>query len=77
MADLYSKNRELFIKKYERDKLVALTNIQSREIRIMELEEEIERNRADIEAHNKLLASLDMNIKQQLEEIGKAKSEAK
>lgn len=75
MADLFSKNRELFIKRYERDKLVALANIQSREIRIMELEEEIGRNKADIEAQKKVLDSLDANIKQQLEEIEKEKKE--
>ncbi len=73
MADLFSKNRELFIKRYERDKLVALSNIQSREIRIMELEEEIDRNKADIEAQKKLLETLDMNIKQQLAEMEKNK----
>ena len=59
MPDLFPTNRNLFIKKYERDKLVALSQIQSREIRIMELEEEIQRCRMDIEAQNKLILQLD------------------
>lgn len=69
---MHSTNRNLFIKRYERDKLVALANIQSREIRILELEEEIDRNRADIEAQNRLLAELDKNIQQQLDEMAKS-----
>jgi hypothetical protein len=39
----------------------------------MELEEEIDRNKADIEAQKKLLETLDMNIKQQLAEMEKNK----
>jgi hypothetical protein len=54
---------KILIKKSERDKLVALASIQSREIRIMELEEEIERNKADIVAQHKVLAALEEKIK--------------
>jgi len=71
MADIHKKNRDLFIKKYERDKLVAQANIQSREIRILELLDEIERNKDDIEAQNKVIRDMDFNINQQKEEIAK------
>lgn len=71
MADLFDTNRQLMIKKYNRDKMVALAQIESREIRIMELEQEIERNRADIVAQNILVASLETEITKQQEEIQK------
>lgn len=73
MADLFSTNRALFIKKYERDKLVALANVQSREIRIMELEEEIIRNRNDITAQYKVIEEMEKNIQLQYLEIEKDK----
>jgi hypothetical protein len=77
MADTHSKNRKLFIMRYERDKLVAMSQIQSREIRIMELEEEIERCRADIVAQNKLIGDLNKNIQQQQAELEKEKPKEK
>jgi septal ring factor EnvC (AmiA/AmiB activator) len=71
MADLFSRNRNLFIKKYERDKLVALSQIQSHEIRIIELEEEIERCHKSVDAQKKVLEELEKNIKLQHQEIEK------
>jgi hypothetical protein len=71
MADIYSKSRELSIKKFERDKLQLLCNIQSKEIRVMELEEEIERCRIDIEASREKIAEFDYNIRLQKEEMAK------
>ena len=76
MADLYSTNRQLFIKRYERDRLSAQVQIQSREIRIMELLEEIDRQKADIEAQHKVIAECDKNIKIQLAEMEKEKEKA-
>lgn len=66
MADISSKNRNLIIKRHEYAKLVALSNIQAREIRIIELEEEIERNHNDVNAQRKVIAEAEANIKQQL-----------
>jgi hypothetical protein len=77
MGDLFSTNRNLFIKRYEYNKQVAQSNIMAREIRIMELEEEMERCRVDIEAQKKVIAEAEMNIKQQLQEIEKEKAAAK
>ena len=68
MADLYSTNRMLFIKRFEHQRLVAQAQIQAREIRIMELEEEIHRCRIDIEAQNKVISEAEVNIKLQHEE---------
>lgn len=65
MSDLFSTNRKITIKKHERDKLIALSQIQAREIRIMEIEEEIERCKIDIEAQKKIITECDFNIKQQ------------
>jgi len=69
MSDLFSKSRNLIIKRHEHAKLVALANIQAREIRIIEVEEEIQRNKEDIEAQKKVIEEADKNIKQQKEEI--------
>lgn len=71
MADLTSTNRPLFMRKHERDKLVAQCNIASREIRVIELQEEILRNEADIQAQLKVMEEADKNIKLQLAEIDK------
>ena len=72
MADLtHQKNRLLTIKRYERDKLVALAQIQAREIRIMEVQDEIDRCKEDIENQKKVIANLDSQIKQQQDEIAK------
>lgn len=72
MADLtHQKNRPLTIKRYERDKLVALSQIEAREIRIMEIQDEIDRCKEDIDNQKKLIASLDSQIKQQREEMAK------
>jgi hypothetical protein len=65
MADLFSKNKMITIKKHERDKLIALAQIHAREIRIMEIEEEIERCKFDIENQKKIIIECDVNIKQQ------------
>jgi hypothetical protein len=76
MGDLFSKNRMLFIKRYEHQKLVALSNIQAREIRIMELQEEIERCQVDMDAQRKVIAEMDLNIKLQHEEAEKERKAA-
>lgn len=73
MADLNSRNRDLVIKKLEHQKLVALAQIHARDIRLMELEEEAERMRADIEAQKKVIKEAEQNIAVQLEEAKKDK----
>lgn len=77
MGDLNSVNRKLIMKRHEHAKMVALANIQAREIRIMELEEEILRNKEDIEAQKKVIETSEMNIKQQLAEIESAEQAKK
>lgn len=71
MADIFSKNRILFIKRYEHQKLVALGHIHAREIRLLELEEEVQRCQDDIAAQRKVIAEADHNIRLQNEEISK------
>lgn len=71
MADLNVINRHLQIKRYEHQKLVALTQVQAREIRIMELEEEIARCKTDIESQLKVTRDMEAQIKQQNEELAK------
>lgn len=71
MADLFSKNRALTIKKFERDKLQAMANMHGNEIKIMELEDQIERCRGDVEAQQKRIEECDFNIQQQKEEMAK------
>lgn len=71
MADLFSMNRDLTIKRHERDKLVAQSQILAREIRIEELKEEIGRLEVDIEAQKKVIKEAEFNIKQQIEEKAK------
>jgi uncharacterized protein YbgA (DUF1722 family) len=58
MADLDLPSRQLLIKKYGRDKLVALAEIQSREIRILEVEIEKENQRKQIEKFQQQLAGM-------------------
>jgi hypothetical protein len=67
MADLFSTNNNLTIMRFEHQKQVAVANITARTIRIMELEEEIARMNADIEAQNKVIAEQDKNIQIQIE----------
>lgn len=69
MPDLVNMNRKLHIKRYEHAKLVALSLIHAREIRIMELEEEINRCNADIVSQKKVIAENESNIELQLKEI--------
>jgi hypothetical protein len=76
MADLFSTNRIIFIKKFERDKMIAQAQILSREIRIAELMDEIDRCNKDIEGQNKIIADMDMNIQQQLALDAKDKASA-
>jgi len=75
MADITSKSRELTIMKFERDKLVALTNIQSKQIRKLELQEESERCDIDIEQQRKKLAECEENIRLQKEEAAKEETQ--
>ncbi|MHA1949700.1 MAG: hypothetical protein ACW99G_06890 [Candidatus Thorarchaeota archaeon] len=67
MADLSSQNRKLFIMKYEHQQLVCKAQIQAKEIKMIELQEEIERCKGDIDAQNKTIADMDENIAQQKE----------
>ena len=62
MGDLFSMNIDLTIMRHEHMKLVAQANIQARQIRIIELQEEIARCNNDIEAQNKVIADADKNI---------------
>lgn len=75
MPDLVNSNRKLFIKRYEHAKLVALSQVHAREIRIMELEEEIIRCNTDILAQKKVIAESEVNIELQLKEIEREKEE--
>jgi hypothetical protein len=68
MADLNTINRDIVIKKHQRDKLVAQSQILMREIRIEELKDEIGRCNDDIEAQNKVIAAAEFNINQQIQE---------
>lgn len=75
MGDIYSRNRQLLIKRYEHAKMVALANVQAREIRIIELEEEIDRNNEDILAQKKVVEEQEKSISLQKQEIEKEKVE--
>jgi hypothetical protein len=75
MADLFSTNNNLTVMRFEHIKLVAQTNIQARKIRIIELQEEIERCNVDIEAQKKLISDQDNNIKIQIEAEAKKKDQ--
>ncbi len=63
MADLFSTNNNLTIMRFEHQKLIAETNIKARNIRILELEEETMRCKADIEAQKKVIEEQDRQIK--------------
>ena len=76
MADLFSTNNNLTIMRFEHQKLVAQANIQARRIRILEIQEEIERCEIDIEAQKKVIIEQDKNIKIQLDAEEKKKQEA-
>jgi hypothetical protein len=71
MPDINAPNRTLTIKRYEHQRMVALANIQAREIRILELEEEIIRCKFDMENQHKVIADMDRQIAQQREEMAK------
>lgn len=75
MPDLIT-NRALHLKRYEHAKLVALSHIHAREIRIMELEEEIARSMTDIEAQKKVIIDNEFNIQLQLKAIEEEKAAA-
>lgn len=75
MADLFNSNNNITIMKFEHAKLVAQANLQARQIRILELQEEIKRCENDIEAQKKVIAEQDKNIKIQIEADNKKESE--
>lgn len=77
MADLNTKSREYVIKKHEYSKLVALSLIQAKEIRIIELQEEIERCKNEIDVQNNLIKEAEKNINEQKDLIQKEKNEIK
>ena len=60
--------------RFEHQKLVAQANIHARHIRIIELQEEIERCNLDIEAQKKVIAEQDKNI--QIQNDAEAKKAA-
>jgi len=62
MGDLFSTNLDLTILRHEHMKLVAQANIQARMIRMIELQEEIDRCKVDVEAQNKVIAEAEKNI---------------
>ncbi len=62
MADLFSTNRNLVVMRHEHSKLVALSNIHAREIRIIELQEEIDRNKLDVDAQRKVIDEAEKQI---------------
>jgi hypothetical protein len=72
-VDVNSSNRLLIMKRHEHARLVALSQIHAREIRIMELEEEIQRCKIDIESQKGVIVTSEQNIEQQKEEIEKEK----
>ena len=74
MGDLRNINRSIQIKKYEHAKLIAQAQIQAREIRILELHEEIARCENDILQQKKVIEDNDKMIKQQMAEIDKEKT---
>jgi hypothetical protein len=76
MADLFSTNNNLTIMRFEHQKTVAKANIQARSIRILELQEEIERCNIDIEAQNKVIVEQDKNIQIQMDAEKKKKEAA-
>jgi len=76
MADLTKQNRSLLIKRYEHQITVATAQMQAKEIRILELEEEIERSKTDIEAQKKVKEEALFNIDLQKKEIEKEKAES-
>lgn len=67
MADLNTKSREYVIKKHEYAKLIALSVIQAKEIRMIELQEEIERCKTEIDAQHALIKESEKNINEQKE----------
>lgn len=75
MADLFSTNNNLFLMRFEHQKQVANANITARHIRILELQEEIERCNVDIEAQKKVIAEQDKNIQLHIEEAKKKEAE--
>ena len=76
MADLYSTNRLLTIKRCELMKSTAIMNIHAREVRLLELEDESQRNKDDIVAQKKVIEEAEKNIAQQKQEMEKEKAEA-
>lgn len=77
MGDLMNTSRTLNIKRHEHSKMVAQAHIQAREIRILELEEEIFRCNEDIEAQKKVIEEAEKNVKLQHQEIEKEKNGVK
>lgn len=75
MADLNTKSREYVIKKHEYSKLIALSVIQAKEIRMIELQEEIERCKTEIDAQNALIKESEKNINEQKDLMSKEKQE--
>jgi hypothetical protein len=77
MADLTNANRSLIMKRFEHTKMVALQNVLAREIRIMELEDEINRCRVDMESQKKVIHDMDKEIQLHTAEFAKVDAEAK
>lgn len=62
MSDLNGSNCDLVVMRHEHIKTVAQANIQARQIRIYELQEEINRCKSDIENQNKVIEDATKNI---------------
>jgi hypothetical protein len=74
MADINGSNCDLVIMRHEHIKTVAQGNIQARQIRIFELQEEINRCKSDIEAQTKVIEDAERNISIHKEAKAKEKS---
>lgn len=75
MSDVLTlRAKQLALKRFQQNRLVAQANVQGREIRIMELLEEQERCKEDIINQTKIIEQMDENIAAQEAEMKKEKS---
>ena len=75
MGDLTNVDRMVLIKKYEHEKVIAIARIHEKEIRIIELLDEMVKCRADIGKSMKVIERCNLNIKLQEETVNKTDKE--
>lgn len=75
MGDLTHVDRLVLLKKYDHEKVVATGRIHEKEIRIIELLDEIVKCRVDIEKSMKVIERCNLNIKLQEELVNKEDKE--